>query len=82
MAAPGQAEIDTALAEGFGSVTNWLTAAQAAEYISVSEPIIRDAVKKGDLPAYPVGKGREYRLTADEIDAWMMSRSWEPRQSA
>lgn len=41
--------------------------------------IIRAAVKAGDLPAYPVGKGREYRLTADDVDEWMKSRSYEPR---
>lgn len=61
-------------------MTVWLTAQDAAEYLKVSEPIIRDAVKRGDLPAYPIGKGREYRLTAEDIDKWMMSRSWEPRE--
>lgn len=62
-------------------MTVWLTAAGAAEYIKVSEPIIRDAVKAGDLPAYPVGKGREYRLTSEDVDAWMKSRSYEPRSA-
>ncbi|MFV8245050.1 helix-turn-helix domain-containing protein [Mycolicibacterium peregrinum] len=57
----------------------WLTVQGAAEYLKVSEPIIRDAVKRGDLPAYPIGKGREYRLTAEDIDSWMLSKSWEPR---
>lgn len=60
-------------------MTVWLTAAEAAAYVKVSEPIIRDAVKAGDLPAYSVGKGREYRLTAEEVDEWMGSRPWEPR---
>lgn len=59
-------------------MTVWLTVAEAAEYVKVSEPIIRDAVKAGDLPAYPVGKGRNFRLTAEEVDGWMRSRSWEP----
>lgn len=58
-----------------------MTAAEAAEYVKVSEPIIRRAVKNGDLAAYPVGTGREYRLTAGEIDEWMKSRSWEPRSA-
>lgn len=62
-------------------MTTWLTAAEAAEYVKVSEPIIRDAVKKGDLPAYPVGTGRNFRLTADDIDVWMRSRSYEPRSA-
>lgn len=60
-------------------MTTWLTAAQGAEYVKVSEPIIRDAVKRGDLQAYPIGKGREYRLTTDDIDAWLKSRSYEPK---
>lgn len=63
-------------------MTTWLTAAQAAEYVSVSEPIIRDAVKLGDLPSYAIGKGREYRLKASDIDAWMEAHPWEPRKSA
>ncbi len=60
-------------------MTVWLTVQGAAEYLKVSEPIIRDAVKRGDLPAYSIGKGREYRLTAEDIDSWMLSKSWEPR---
>ncbi|WP_448389397.1 helix-turn-helix domain-containing protein [Mycolicibacterium sp. XJ1904] len=60
-------------------MTVWLTAVEAAEYVKVSATTIRDAVRNGDLPAYPVGKGRKYRLTAEEVDEWMRSRSWEPR---
>jgi excisionase family DNA binding protein len=63
-------------------MTVWFTAAQAAEYIHVSEPIIRDAVKRGDLQAYGIGKGRNFRLKASDIDAWLEGQSWEPRQSA
>jgi excisionase family DNA binding protein len=59
-------------------MTVWLTAVEAGEYVKTSERTIRDAVRAGDLPAYPIGKGREYRLTAQDVDAWMMSRSWEP----
>jgi excisionase family DNA binding protein len=63
-------------------MTIWQTVADAAEYVKVSPDIIRAAVKSGDLPAYPVGKGREYRLTAGDVDDWMRSRSYEPRVSA
>ncbi|MCV7059949.1 excisionase family DNA-binding protein [Mycolicibacterium vaccae] len=57
-----------------------MTAESAAKYATVSLRTIRQAVQDGDLAAYPVGKvGRHYRLTADDIDAWMKSRSWEPR---
>lgn len=59
-------------------MTTWETAAQAAKRTQQSPDLIRAAVKRGDLPAYPVGKGRDYRLDADEVDAWMRSRSWEP----
>lgn len=60
-------------------MTLWLTVADAAEYIKVSPDIIRAAVRGGELTAYSVGKGREYRLTADDIDGWMKGRAWEPR---
>lgn len=64
-------------------MTLWLTPAEAAEYVKASKDIIRDAVKRGDLPAFPIGSGkREYRLRAQDIDEWMTSRSWEPRASA
>lgn len=61
-------------------MTVWLTAPEGAKYAKVSEWTIRQAVKDGDLPAYPVGKtGRAYRLDAEEIDKWMKSRAYEPR---
>jgi excisionase family DNA binding protein len=61
-------------------VTTWFTLADAAEHIRASKDIIRAAVSAGDLPAYPIGTGRrEYRLKADEVDAWMTSRAWEPK---
>lgn len=63
-------------------MTVWLTAAGGAEYAKVSEPIIREAIKDGFLPAYGIGKGRNFRLKASDIDAWLESQPWEPRQSA
>ncbi|MGB0877562.1 MAG: helix-turn-helix domain-containing protein [Mycobacterium sp.] len=62
-------------------MTTWLRVPDAAEYATVSEWTIRQAVTRGELLAYPVGK-RGYRLTADDVDAWMKSRSFEPGQSA
>jgi excisionase family DNA binding protein len=60
-------------------MTTWLTAAEGGEHAKVSEWTIRKAVKDGELPAYRVGKGgRSYRVTAEDIDEWMKSRSWEP----
>lgn len=63
-------------------MTTWLTPAEAAKYVKVSQPMITEAVNNGDLPAYPVGKGRNYRLDADEVDQWMKSRSFEPRAAS
>lgn len=60
-------------------MTVWLTVEDAVKYVKVGEKHIRAAVRAGDLPAYPVGTGREYRLTAEDIDSWMKSRSYEPR---
>jgi len=62
-------------------MTTWLTPQEAADYVKVSLPLIADAVRAGDLNAYPVGKGRNYRLTSDDVDAWMKSKSYEPRAS-
>lgn len=64
----------------WSGMTTWLTAVEAAKHAKVSAWTIREAVKDGELPAYAVGKsGRGYRLTAEDVDAWMKSRSWEPR---
>lgn len=64
-------------------MTHWLKAKEAADYARVSLTSIREAVQAGDLIAYPVGKsGREYRLTAEAVDEWMKSRTWEPQRSA
>jgi excisionase family DNA binding protein len=60
-------------------MTTWLTTQDAAEYATISPDMIRAAVKAGDLKAYAIGKGREYRLTASDVDEWLMSRSWEPK---
>lgn len=64
-------------------MTTWLTAEDAVAYAKVSLRTIRQAVQSGELTAYPVGPtGRHYRLTAADVDAWLMSRSYEPNRSA
>lgn len=61
-------------------MTTWLTVREAADYVRVSEQLIRDAIKLGYLPAYAIGPtGKQCRLTAEDIDEWMMSRAWEPK---
>jgi excisionase family DNA binding protein len=63
-------------------MTNWLTVTEAAEYAKISARLIRVAVKQGDLPAYAIGAGKDYRLTAEQVDAWMMSRAYEPKATS
>ena len=61
----------------------WERPRDAAKRCQISIDLIRQAVKGGDLQAYPVGRGtREYRLDPAEVDAWMKSRAWEPRAVA
>lgn len=60
-------------------MTIWLTVREAAEYVRVSEGLIREAIKLGYLPAYAIGTGTQLRLRAEDIDEWMMSRAWEPK---
>lgn len=63
-----------------GPDSPWMTVKKAAKRAAVSEWTIREAVKSGELQSYAVGKsGRSYRLTAEDIDAWMKSRPWEQR---
>ena len=59
-------------------MTVWLTPQEAADHIKVCTRLIQAAVKAGELPAYPIGRGREYRLKASEVDEWMSSRAYEP----
>jgi excisionase family DNA binding protein len=61
-------------------MTVWLTVREAADYARISEPLIRDAVKLGYLPAYAVGEsGTSFRLRAEGIDEWMMSPATSDR---
>lgn len=59
-------------------MTRWFTVKEAADYLRISESLIRDALKRGYLEAFTFGSGKEIRLTAEHLDAWMMSRPWEP----
>jgi excisionase family DNA binding protein len=58
--------------------TLWLTKTESAAYAKLGSRLIQNAVNAGELPAYRIGKGREYRLRAVDVDAWLMSRAWEP----
>jgi excisionase family DNA binding protein len=63
-------------------MTVWHTVATGAEHVKVSPDLIRAAVKDGDLQAFAIGKGKEFRLREDDIDSWLEARSWEPRGAA
>ncbi|MEW5813685.1 MAG: helix-turn-helix domain-containing protein [Actinomycetota bacterium] len=56
----------------------WATKQEAAQHVRVSPDLIADAVRSGELPAYPIGKGRDYRLDLAEVDEWMKRRSYVP----
>ena len=58
--------------------TLWLTKAESAAYAKIGPRLIQAAVSTGELPAYPLGNGSQYRLRAVDIDAWLMSKAWEP----
>jgi excisionase family DNA binding protein len=46
----------------------WLTQAEAAEYLNVTDRTIRALVRRGELPAYRVG-ARMIRIDARDLDA-------------
>lgn len=58
--------------------TVWLTKAEAADYARISPRLIQNAVNAGDLQAFAIGRGKEYRLRATDIDTWLTSRAYEP----
>jgi len=58
--------------------TLWLTKTEAAAYAKVGARLIQDAVNAGHLQAFAIGKGKEYRLRAQDIDTWLTARAWEP----
>ncbi len=62
-------------------MTTWATKAEAAQHVRCSPDLIAQAVKDGHLPAYSIGKGRDYRLDLNEVDEWMKSRSYEPESA-
>jgi excisionase family DNA binding protein len=60
----------------------WASPRRAAEHIELkSDALIKQLVRDGELPAYPIGKGREYRVDLNELDALMKSKSYEPRSA-
>ena len=61
----------------------WLTVAEAAKYVGVSESLIRGAINSHELEAYerPAALGqrrerRQWRVLITDIDRWVKS-TWE-----
>lgn len=49
----------------------WISVAQVAEYIGVSQEIIYRWIKERNMPAHRVGKFWKFRL--EEVDRWIFS---------
>lgn len=58
-------------------MTTWLTVAEAAAHIKAKHPrMVRDAIARGELPAFKYGKSA-IRLKAEDVDEWLSSHPWE-----
>lgn len=58
-------------------MTAWMTVAEAAAHIRAKHPrMIRDAIARGELPAFTYGKAA-IRLKAADVDAWLEAHPWE-----
>jgi len=58
-------------------VPRFLTSKQAANYLALAEPTLRNARSAGTGPAY-VKVGRSVRYATSDLDAWMRARRVEP----
>jgi excisionase family DNA binding protein len=46
----------------------WITQADAAERLSVTDRTVRNLIARGDLHGYRIGKSRTIRIDAAEVD--------------
>lgn len=64
-------------------MTTWMKLAEGAEYARLSEPVLRAAIKRGDLKSYaPTPGGKDIRLKAEDIDEWIEGQPYEPKSVA
>lgn len=55
--------------------TPWMTTADTAAYLGVTELTLREYMSKHGLPSYqPGGRGAPHRFNVNEVDAWMETR--------
>ena len=52
-------------------MTNWLTLAEAAQYLKIGKSTLYDLARKGKIPAHKMG--RKWRFDAKELDEWLKS---------
>lgn len=54
----------------------FMTAQEAAAYLSVNGRTVARWAREGYLPAIPVGEGKRrlWRFVQDDLDAWMLAR--------
>jgi excisionase family DNA binding protein len=56
-------------------MTAWMTLAEAADYIRAKDTrVLRNAIHAGDLPASLYGKRGDFRVAAEDLDAWLRSK--------
>lgn len=59
------------VATGPSSLTSeWLDSREAAQYLKVSEPMLRNMASNGQVPFYKLGRRNRYRK--DELEALLL----------
>jgi excisionase family DNA binding protein len=66
-------EIDAALMQRMGEPQRYLTMQGAAELFRVPRHVIRDAVRRGEVKGFKVG--RQYRFRLSDLEAWATARA-------
>jgi excisionase family DNA binding protein len=57
--------------------TDWATVSEAAAHIKAKHPrMVRDAIARGEIPAYTYGKSA-IRVKLSDVDAWLEAHPWE-----
>jgi excisionase family DNA binding protein len=58
----------------------WMSVAQVAEYIGVSQEIIYRWIKERNMPAHRIGKFWKFRVA--EVDGWILGGSQNKRMQS
>ncbi|WP_137292021.1 helix-turn-helix domain-containing protein [Nocardioides dongxiaopingii] len=60
---------------GIVSVRRWLSQAEAAEYLGVTDRTVRNYVARGSLPAHRVRGSRLVRIDRADLDALVIGQA-------